>query len=76
MSQNESSNAWSVKVLIPLVYKAAQIDGHEFLEMIFCTSAGRVVFNHYKNNAILPEDVARANGHVMMGYYLENVNKR
>ena len=58
------------------MYKAAKINGREFLEMIFSTSAGIVVFNHYRNSATLPEDVARANGHTILWDYLENVNKR
>ena len=59
---NESSNSQSVELLTLLVYRAAQINSHEYLEVIFSTSAGTIVFNHYKNNTTLPEDVARASG--------------
>lgn len=73
---NQSKYARSVKLLQLLVYKAAQIDGHEFIQMIFSTSAGKVVFNNYKNSATLPEDVARANGHTILADYLQDVNNR
>ena len=56
------------------MYKAAQVGGHEFIQMIFSTSAGKVVFNSYKNSATLPEDVARANGHTILADYLQDVN--
>lgn len=73
---NKRSDAQSIRVLTLLLYKAAELDGYEFLEMVFSTSAGKVVFKHYKNNSTLPEDVARANGHAILGDFLENVNKR
>ncbi|XP_022808273.1 uncharacterized protein LOC111345264, partial [Stylophora pistillata] len=73
---NKTSDALSIRVLTLLLYKAAELDGYEFLEMVFRTSAGKVVFKHYKNNSTLPEDVARANGHAILGDFLENVNKR
>ena len=74
--QGSSSYAWSVKLLQLLVYKAAEIDGQEFIQMIFSTSAGKVVFNSYRNSALLPEDVARANGHPALANYLQDVNSR
>lgn len=73
---DQSRHAWSVRVLQFLVYKAAQIGGHEFIQMIFRTSAGKVVFNNYKNSATLPEDVARTNGHKIVADYLQDVNNR
>ncbi|XP_020617935.1 uncharacterized protein LOC110055858 isoform X6 [Orbicella faveolata] len=75
-SSNQSKCAWSVKQLQLLVYKAAEIDGLEFIQMIFSTSAGKVVFNSYRNSATLPEDVARANGHLALANYLQDVNSR
>ena len=75
-SLNQSSYAWSVKLLQLLVYKAAEIDGQEFIQMIFSTSAGKVVFNNYRKSASLPEDVARANGHPALAYYLQDINSR
>ncbi|PFX12498.1 hypothetical protein AWC38_SpisGene23539 [Stylophora pistillata] len=66
----------SVKLLTMLTYKAAQVNSLEFVDVIFSTSVGKVVFNQYRNNLTLPEDVARANGRSILGNYLENVNKR
>ena len=73
---NERSYALLEKILTLLVYKAAEINGREFLEMVFNTSAGRVVFNYYRKSSILPGDVAKANGHTILGDFLEDVNGR
>ena len=78
-SLNQSKCAWSVKLLQFLVYKAAElggIDGQKFIQMIFSTSAGTVVFNSYRNRATLPEDVAGTNGHLTLANYLQDVNSR
>ena len=73
---NERSYALLEKILTLFVYKAAEINGREFLEMIFNTSAGRVVFNYYRNSSTLPGDVAKANGHTILGDFLDDVNER
>ena len=44
--------------------------------MIFSTSAGKIVFDSYKDRTPLPEDVARANGHDKLTKFLQDVNKR
>lgn len=75
-SLSENTNAWSVKVLKDLVYKAAQVGGLEFIKTIFTTSAGKVVFSNYKDSPTLPEDVARANGHTTLADYLQDMNNR
>ena len=59
-----------------MVYTAAETDAQEFIEMVFSTSAGQVVFNSYKDRTPLPEDVARANGHEELAQYLQHVNTR
>ena len=59
-----------------MVYTAAQTDAQRFVEMVFSTSAGQVVFNSYKDRKPLPEDVARANGHEELAQYLEDVHTR
>ncbi|XP_022784494.1 uncharacterized protein LOC111325054 isoform X1 [Stylophora pistillata] len=74
-TKSDSDELKSVKLLTMLIYKAAQINSLEFVDVIFSTSVGKVVFSHYKNNPTLPEDVARANGHTILGNYLENVSK-
>lgn len=59
-----------------MVYKAAQTNAQEFMEMVFSTSAGQVVFNSYKDRTPLPEDIARANGHDELAHYLQDVYTR
>ena len=59
-----------------LVYTAAQTNAREFIEMVFSTSAGQIVFNSYKDRTPLPEDVAEANGHEELAQYLEDINTR
>jgi len=56
------------------VYTAAEVGGQEFIQMLFSTSAGKVVFDSYRNNATLPEVVARFNGHSALADYLQDVN--
>ncbi|XP_015755619.1 PREDICTED: uncharacterized protein LOC107335147 isoform X2 [Acropora digitifera] len=65
-----------VKILELLVYTAAQTGAKQFIEMIFSTSAQRIVFDSYKERARLPEDVARANGHCDLAEYLEDITIR
>ena len=73
---NKRSCALPEKILTLLVYKAAEINGREFLEMVFNTLAGRVILNYYRKSSTLPRDVARANGHIILGDFLEDVNER
>ena len=65
-----------MKVLQLLVYTAAQTDARQFIEMIFSTSAGQIVFNSYKDRTPLPEDIARANGHDYLAQFLQEINTR
>ena len=73
---NERSYTLPEKLLTLLVYKAAEINGREFLEMVFNTSAGRVIFNYFRKSSTLPGDVAKANEHTILGDFLEDVNER
>ena len=59
-----------------MVYTAAQTNAQRFIEMVFSTSAGQVVFNYYKDRTPLPEDVARANGYNELAQYLQDVHTR
>ena len=59
-----------------LVYAAAETGAQPFIKMIFQTSAGRVVFDSYKNILPLPEVVARNNGHEETAHYLEDISSR
>ena len=66
----------SLKVLQLLVYTAAEVGAQQFLEVIFSTSAGKIVFDSYKDCIPLPKDVARANGHGELAEFLQDVDKR
>ena len=75
-SSVQTKQQQSVKYLQLMVYTAAQTDAREFIEMVFSTSAGQIVFNSYKDRTPLPEDVARANGHEELARYLKDINIR
>ena len=75
-SSIQTKQQQSVKVLQLLVYTAAQTGAREFIEMVFSTSAGQIVFNSYKDRTPLPEDVAQANGHEELAQYLEDIRTR
>lgn len=63
-------------VLSILIYTAARHGAKEFIEIVFNSSAGGVVFNSYKDNATLPESVARDSGNDEIANYLEEITKR
>ena len=63
-------------MLCVLVYAAAEIGGQQFIEMIFNSSAGRVVYDLYKDRSALPEAIARECGHEKIAIYLEEITKR
>ena len=48
----------------------------QFIEIIFNTSSGRVVFDVYKERSPLPEVVARDHGNEETARYLEGITKR
>ena len=59
-----------------LIYAAAKFGAKEFMEIIYNSSAGGLVFNSYKDNATLPESVARDFGNDEIANYLEEITKR
>ncbi|XP_066014851.1 uncharacterized protein [Pocillopora verrucosa] len=63
-------------VLGILIYTAARYGAKEFIEIIFNSSAGGVLFNCYKDNATLPESVARDFGNDEIANYLEEITNR
>lgn len=65
-----------VQMLSHLVYAAAEIDALQFIELIFSSSAGRPVFDAYKNNSTLPEVIAKNHGNEQTARYLKDVNER
>ena len=75
-SSIQANQEQSVELLQLMVYTAAQTGAQRFIEMVFSTSAGQVVFNSYKERNSLPEDVARANGHEELAQYLQDVHTR
>lgn len=66
----------SVEILRRLLHTAARIGHEKFIRLIFATSAGRTVFEAYKNKSPLPENVADANGHEKIATYLRSIAKR
>ena len=66
----------SVQMLCVLVYAAAEIGVQQFIEMIFNTSAGRVVYDRYKDSSALPETIAREYGHEETASFLEEITGR
>ncbi|XP_078354075.1 uncharacterized protein LOC144638723 [Oculina patagonica] len=65
-----------VQMLSHLVYAAAETDALQFIELIFSSSTGRLVFDAYKNNSTLPEVIAKDHGNEQTARYLKDVNKR
>ena len=66
----------SLQGLQLLVYTAAETGAQQFIELIFNSSAARVVFNAYRDTSPLPEDVARDYGYEDTAQYLESITKR
>ena len=73
---NDGQQRQAVDILRCLVYTAAGIGAGEFIRMIFSTSAGRIVFEAYKKESRLPEDIADANGHKEIATFLRAITKR
>ena len=69
-------DAEQVQLLYSLVVTAAKEGAQQFIEIIFSSSAGRLVFDAYKNSQPLPEVVAKYHGHIKIACYLEGVTKR
>ena len=65
-----------VQMLCVLVYAAAEIGVQQFIEMIFNSSAGRVVYNRYKDSSVFPEAIAREYGHEKAATFLEEITGR
>ena len=65
-----------VKMLRLLVYAAAECGALQFIKTIFTSSAGRVVFDAYKDKPVLPEVIAINQGNERIANYLEDVTKR
>lgn len=75
-SRIQANCSKALEVLLRLVYIAAEEDAHQFIHTIYSTSAGKTLVGSYKDRLSLPEDVARAKGHIELAEYLQDVNKR
>ena len=64
------------KVLKALVYAAAEAGAMRLIDTIFSLPAGRVVFESYKEESSLPEEIAEENGHGKVAAYLRVKTKR
>jgi len=69
-------NREPVKLLRLLLYIAAKHGAQQFIEAIFHSSAGRVVFESYKDKSKLPEVIAKEYGNYETAHYLEAITKR
>lgn len=59
-----------------LVYTAAKVGAQQFIEIVFNSSAGRIVFETYKDSSQLPEVIAKDHGNEETAHYLELITKR
>lgn len=53
---------------------AAETDGYEFIQKLFSSSAGKVVFSVYKDRS--PEEIARSHGHEKTANLLKEIFER
>lgn len=65
-----------VQVLCLLIYAAAESGAQQFIAMIFNSSAGRIVFDAYKDRPLLPEVIAKSHGNEETSRYLEDITLR
>lgn len=66
----------SVNILRRLVFTAASVGAEQFIRIIFGTSNGRVIYETYKSESPLPEEIASAYGHDSLAAYLISQTKR
>ncbi|XP_022785265.1 uncharacterized protein LOC111325674 [Stylophora pistillata] len=69
-------HAHQVQLLCLLVFTAAKEGAQQFVEMIFSSSAGRIVFDAYNGSSPLPEEVALEHGNKETARYFEKTTKR
>lgn len=73
---NQENQSEAGDILKLLVYTAAQIGAGGFIRFIFSSSAGQNVFEAYRNESLLPEHIAEANGHENIAAYIRDITKR
>ena len=73
---NDRRQRQAVDILKCLVCTAAEIGAEEFIRMIFSSSASRIIFEAYKKESLLPENIADENGHEEIATFLRAITKR
>lgn len=63
-------------ILKPFVYAGAQAGASELIEIIFNLPMAKIIFETYKNESCLPEDIAEENGHKEIAHFLRGITKR
>lgn len=63
-------------ILKPLVYAGAQTGAIELTEIIFRLPVAKSVFEAYKDDSCLPEDIAEENGYKEVAQFLRRMTKR
>lgn len=73
---NQGKNPEPERILKLLIYAAAEAGAMGLIEAIFSLPVGRTVFEVYKNDSALPEDIAEENGHREVAEYLRGITER
>lgn len=61
---------------LPLLKKAAEYGNQQLIEMIFNSSAGRIIFNGNKHRFPLLEGIARNHGQEQTAHYFQKISAR
>lgn len=64
------------RILKLLIHAAAEAGAMRLIETIFSLPAGRIVFEVYKDDSALPEDIAEENSHREVAEYLRGITER
>ena len=73
---NQGKQSEAGDILKLLVYTAAQTGAEGFIRFIFNSSAAQIVFEAYRNESLLPEHIAEANGHEKIAVYIREITER
>ena len=73
---NEEIGLQPADILKPLVYAGAEAGASELIEIIFNLPVAKIIFESYKNESCLPEDIAEENGHKEIAHFLRGITKR
>ena len=73
---NQEMELRPADILKHLVYAGAQAGASELIEIIFNLPMAKIIFETYKNESRLPEDIAEENGHKEIAHFLRGIAKR